>query len=84
MMDPQQRVLLQHAWEALSAVPATECSLTSVAIGIGTVEYTALAAHVGNSIFVATGARVVHVGGCCPSAVVTLQGLGSHVLRLAC
>ena len=56
MMDPQQRLLLQHAWEALSILPNTEGRLTSVAIGIGTVEYTALAAHMGNNIFVATGA----------------------------
>ena len=62
MMDPQQRLLLQHAWEALSVLPATQGSLTSVAVGIGTVEYTALAAHKGNSIFVATGACSVRVG----------------------
>ena len=54
-MDPQQRLLLQHAWEALSGLPGLEGSLTSVAIGIGTVEYTTLANHLGNGIFTATG-----------------------------
>ena len=56
MMDPQQRLLLQHAWKALATLPTAEGSLTSVAIGIGTVEYTALSAHMGSSIFTATGA----------------------------
>ena len=58
-MDPQQRILLQHAWEALAGLPGMEGSLTSVAIGIGTVEYTSLASRLGTGIFTATGASLL-------------------------
>ena len=61
-MDPQQRVLVQHAWEALAGSACTEGSVASVAIGIGTVEYTSLASHLGNGIFTATGE--CQIGGC--------------------
>ena len=54
-MDPQQRMLLERAHEALAASQADAGQRTSVLIGIGTVEYTSLAAHLGTGIYVATG-----------------------------
>lgn len=57
-MDPQQRMLLETAHEALQGLPVSETAAsrqTSVLIGIGTVEYTTLAAHLGTGIYVATG-----------------------------
>ena len=57
-MDAQQRLLLMHAAEALSALPHAEsaAAATSVMVGIGTVDYTAMVAHLGNSLYAASGA----------------------------
>lgn len=58
-MDPQQRLLLQQAGEVLlaTAAPSGGTALrTAVFVGIGSVEYTGLAAHLGVSIYAATGA----------------------------
>ena len=60
-MDPQQRLLLQQAAEVLPATgpPAGEpAPRTAVLVGIGSVEYTGLAAHLGVSIYAATGAAL--------------------------
>lgn len=56
-MDPQQRMLLERAHEALQAShnQTDGVQQTSVLIGIGTVEYTTLSAHLGTGIYVATG-----------------------------
>jgi len=55
-MDPQQRLLLERSWEALQQAPSVqEGSNTSVIIGIGTVDYTGMASHLGVGIYVATG-----------------------------
>jgi acyl transferase domain-containing protein len=59
-MDPQQRLLLQQAGEALAAAGPAEAAAgpgTAVMVGIGAVEYTGLAAHLGASNYAATGAR---------------------------
>jgi hypothetical protein len=55
-MDPQQRLLLEHSWEALQQVPCGEVDpSTSVIVGIGTVDYTGMASHLGPGIYAATG-----------------------------
>lgn len=57
-MDGQQRLLLEQGWELLSARPESENSKlvsTAVVLGIGTVEYNAISAHLGVGIYVATG-----------------------------
>ena len=57
-MDAQQRLLLERSWEALQAGPEQEAGLlgsTAVFVGIGTVEYTAMASHLGTGIYMATG-----------------------------
>ncbi len=57
-MDPQQRLLLQQAGEALAAAAPAEAAAgpgTAVMVGIGTVEYTGLAMHLGASNYAATG-----------------------------
>ena len=55
-MDPQQRLLLEHSWEALQQVPCGEADpSTSVIVGIGTVDYTSMASHLGPGIYAATG-----------------------------
>lgn len=58
-MDGQQRLLLQQAWEVLSLGQGTESApavaSTAVIVGIGTVEYNSIAAHMGNGIYMATG-----------------------------
>ena len=62
LMDPQQRLLLQQAAEVLPALgsPAgAPAPRTAVLVGIGSVEYTGLAAHLGVSIYAATGAAPV-------------------------
>lgn len=57
-MDGQQRLLLEQAWEVLSAHAATSPAVvtsTAVIVGIGTVEYNSISAHLGVGIYVATG-----------------------------
>ena len=57
-LDGQQRLLLEQAFETLSASPAAAAGAalsTAVIVGIGTVEYNTIAAHLGNGIYVATG-----------------------------
>jgi acyl transferase domain-containing protein len=60
-MDAQQRLLLEHSAQALAAVSASggrgdTAVQTSVMVGIGTVDYTAMSAHLGNSLYTASGA----------------------------
>lgn len=57
-MDAQQRLLLEHAAEALAGLSHTESATaaTAVMVGIGTVDYTTVAAHLGNSLYAASGA----------------------------
>jgi hypothetical protein len=59
-MDAQQRLLLERAWEALQAAPdqasVAAAARTAVIVGIGTVDYTSMSAHLGVGIYVATGA----------------------------
>lgn len=57
-MDAQQRLLLERTAEALSSAPHSESAAkpTSVMVGIGTVDYTSVAAHLGNSLYAASGA----------------------------
>lgn len=57
-MDAQQRLLLERTAEALSTAPHFESAAepTSVMVGIGTVDYTSVAAHLGNSLYAASGA----------------------------
>lgn len=56
-MDAQQRLLLEKSWEALQAAPASayDSTRTAVIVGIGTVDYTYMSAHLGVGIYVATG-----------------------------
>lgn len=59
-MDGQQRMLLEISWEVLSEAEATPdaAASTAVAVGIGTVEYNSIAAHLGVGIYVATGKTI--------------------------
>lgn len=57
-MDGQQRLLLEKAWEALSVAEGQSSGAalsTAVVVGIGTVEYNTISAHLGLGIYVATG-----------------------------
>ena len=55
-MDAQQRILLERSWEALHQEASLEGdSITNVIVGIGTVDYTGMASHLGVGIYVATG-----------------------------
>ena len=57
-MDPQQRLLLERSWEALQVGSQPEpgaSNQTAVFVGIGTIEYTAMASHLGIGIYMATG-----------------------------
>lgn len=63
-MDAQQRLLLERAWEALAAAspagraPDQDAAAdTAVLVGIGTVDYTSMSAHLGVGIYTATGTR---------------------------
>ncbi len=58
-MDAQQRLLLEHAAAALAGAPAADVGAerTSVMVGIGTIDYTAVSAHLGNSLYAASGAQ---------------------------
>lgn len=62
-MDGQQRLLLEQGWEVLSQSkdqsPSSFAS-TAVIVGIGTVEYNSIAAHLGIGIYVATGIHIFH------------------------
>lgn len=64
-MDAQQRHLLESAYEVLnqteSAIGST--ARTAVMVGIGTVDYISMSVHLGNGIYVASGALTkIHVG----------------------
>ena len=63
-MDAQQRLLLEHSAQALangSTAGGKELDVrTSVMVGIGTVDYTAMSAHLGNSLYAASGGCCVH------------------------
>ncbi len=56
-MDAQQRLLLEQAAQALAGTPSTGSGAdrTSVMVGIGTVDYNAVSAHLGNSLYAASG-----------------------------
>lgn len=63
-MDAQQRLLLEHAAQALANASTTVDKKpdvrTSVMVGIGTVDYTAMSAHLGNSLYAASGGVFLH------------------------
>lgn len=57
-MDAQQRLLLEHSARALAQAAAAgdaAAAATSVMVGIGTIDYTAVSAHLGNSLYAASG-----------------------------
>ena len=55
-MDAQQRLLLERSYEVLQQSTHMDgAARTSVAVGIGTVDYTSMASHLGMGIYVATG-----------------------------
>ena len=58
-MDAQQRMLLEQSWEVLSASTSGHTTAaavsTAVVVGIGTVDYTSVSAHLGVGIYIATG-----------------------------
>ncbi len=55
-MDAQQRLLLEHSFEALADAPGLASpDRTAVFVGIGTVDY-AMSAHLGLGMYVASGA----------------------------
>ena len=55
-MDAQQRLLLEHSSEALAAAPAPGSpQRTAVFVGIGTVDYVTVSAHLGVGMYVASG-----------------------------
>ena len=56
-MDAQQRLLLEHSFEALAAAPGLAGpERTAVFVGIGTVDYVTMSAHLGVGMYVASGA----------------------------
>ena len=56
-MDAQQRLLLERSFEALAAASAlTHAQRTAVFVGIGTVDYVTMSAHLGVGMYVASGA----------------------------
>lgn len=60
-MDAQQRILLERSWEALHQHSFEDTiPNTAVIVGIGTVDYTGMASHLGAGIYVATGATPIH------------------------
>ena len=67
-MDAQQRLLLERSMEALQASApdqATPPARTSVIVGIGTVDYTSMSAHLGVGIYVATGMQTPLLAAAC-------------------
>ena len=74
-MDPQQRLLLGQSQESMS--PLGHKPETSVMIGIGSVEYTALAVHLGNGTYAATGGVAVLASNCILQATLN----GTHVYK---
>jgi acyl transferase domain-containing protein len=56
-MDAQQRLLLERSFEALAIAPvAANAQRTAVFVGIGTVDYVTMSAHLGVGMYVASGA----------------------------
>ena len=73
-MDPQQRLLLGQSHESMSLL--SHKPETSVMIGIGSVEYTALAVHLGNGTYVTTGGVAALASNCILQA--TLGGTHAY------
>ena len=72
-MDAQQRLLLEHAWEALQTAPDqanAAAARTAVIVGIGTVDYTSVSAHLGVGIYVATGKAPLRASSNLPAACI--------------
>ena len=56
-MDAQQRLLQEHSFEALTAANGLATpDRTAVFVGIGTVDYVTMSAHLGVGMYVASGA----------------------------
>ena len=83
-MDAQQRLLLERSWEVLQLGPQQNVSSvgpTSVFVGIGTVEYTAMASHLGIGIHMATGQSNFTLALGIPEAQ-SIPGLAMQCLQL--
>ena len=86
-MDAQQRLLLERSWEVLPNGPQQDVSpagATSVFVGIGTVEYTAMASHLGIGIYMATGQLCVNLVLSFPEAPYTPVLTIQPVQQLCC
>lgn len=84
-MDAQQRLLLERSWEVLQAGPQQDvisAAATSVFVGIGTVEYTAMASHLGIGIYMATGQSCFNLAPGVPQAPVAPE-VATQLLPLA-
>ena len=74
-MDAQQRLLLERSFEALAAeLAGANAQRTAVFVGIGTVDYVTMSAHLGVGMYVASGSDSRRREGCQAESVQRLQG----------